>query len=130
MVVGNYFDKKGIARNSRPSEPGNSWRLAVMPGGCCGLDETTSLTDVCCGRATSRMAVGNYLDADQLGHNLAVRWNGRTWRPTRTSGAGGGLSGVSYRRPASAIAVGPAGGLALAERWNSTTWRRLTTANP
>jgi hypothetical protein len=59
-----------------------------------------------------------------------VRWNGRTWRLTRTAGPGGGLNDVSCTAAGKCIAVGRSGMLTLAERRNGTTWRRLTTVNP
>ncbi len=60
--------------------------------------------------------------------DLAERWNGRTWRLTRTGGRG--FSDVSCPAPRRCIAVGQAGLLTLIERWNDTRWRRLTSVNP
>jgi hypothetical protein len=77
------------------------------------------------------MAVGHYRTrAGQIGHNLAERWNGRTWRAVRTAGPGGGLSAVSCTRAIRCIAVGQAGNLILAERWDGIRWRLLKAANP
>ncbi len=114
---------------------GTKWRLLSVPGGVGYTDgndgDLMGLADVSCTSAFSCMAVGNYIGTrTQLGYNLAVVWNGSTWRLTRPVGPGGGLAAVSCMSVTSCIAVGQAGLSTLAERWNGALWSRLETANP
>jgi uncharacterized membrane protein len=121
MAVGSYT-AKNVGHNFAAWWNGKKWRVLAMTG-------SLGLTGISCARATSCMAVSPQATSVSGGTlpGLAERWNGRTWRLTRT---GGRVTDVSCPAPRRCIAVGQAGLLTLIERWNGTRWRRLTSVNP
>jgi hypothetical protein len=125
MAAGHYTDAKHVSHNFAAWWNGKTWRVIAMPG-------AVGITGISCAAATSCMAVGSrlseYIAGSGPGPDLAVRWNGRNWRLTRTEGRG--FSDVSCPAPRRCIAVGQAALLTLIERWNATSWRRLRSVNP
>lgn len=135
MAVGNYQDIKNAGHNMAARWNGSAWRVFKLPGGFgygAGLiNGVSGPTSVSCPSLSSCMAVGNYYDAGNgITYDLAIAWNGTTWRLTPTARPGGGLAGVSCPAPGSCVAVGQAGTRTLAERWNGATWSPLRPANP
>lgn len=95
------------------------------------IDGTSGPDSVSCSRASSCVAVGSFLEASPLRNvEIAVVWNGTTWRLTSPAGPPSGLASVSCTRPTFCMAVGQDGNLALTERWNGSTWRLLSESNP
>jgi hypothetical protein len=123
MAIGHYVDKKGASRNFAAWWDRKKWRVLALHGG-------VAFNSISCARATSCMVVRNRLASASglTSPGLAERWNGRTWRLTRTGGRG--FTDVSCPAPRRCIAVGQAGLLTLIERWNGTRWRRLKSVNP
>jgi hypothetical protein len=105
---------------------GSHWRVSKLPG---SFGFGPGILTVSCVNRAACMAVGNYLTTGAIGHNVAERWNGSTWRRLKTPG-GGGLAAVSCTRATRCMAVGQAGSLPFAEQWNGLRWRLLHTPSP
>ena len=109
---------------------GRRWQVTSLPG-TFGTEQWTGNvigpSDISCPTATSCMAVGSHRPGVKV--NVAVSWNGRTWRTTKVPGPGG-LSSVSCGSPGQCLAVGLAGTRTLAMAWNGRAWKVIKTINP
>ena len=87
-----------------------------------------ALTGVSAVSPTDAWAVGVYRDEDEIGHTLALHWDGTRWSQVKTPNPGSSfneLSGVSAVSPKDAWAVGSyqeAGVHALVLHWDGTRW--------
>ena len=136
MTVGNYSDARNHGHNVAVRWTGTSWRVLKMPGGF-GVGPAPPGTfsgpdSVSCSRASSCVAVGSFFTSASgpQGSELAVVWNGKSWRRTSPGGPPSGLVRVSCTRPAFCMAVGTDANLALTERWNGHRWQVLSESNP
>jgi len=87
-----------------------------------------TLTGVSAVSPTDAWAVGIYRDEAEIGHTLALHWDGSRWSQVKTPNPGSSfneLSGVSAVSPKDAWAVGSyqeAGVHALVLHWDGTRW--------
>lgn len=135
VAVGNYDDIKNVGHNMAARWNGSSWRVFKLPGGSGygggPINGLSGPTSVSCPSLDSCMAVGSFYDAGTgIVHDLAISWNGTSWRLTTPARPGGGLADVSCPRPDRCLAVGQVGTRTLAELWNGATWSLLRPANP
>ncbi len=109
---------------------GRTWRLSHPPGSF-GEQLWTGggvgPSDISCPTATSCMAVGSHGRFDAR-IDVALSWNGRTWRKVKVAGPGG-ISSVSCAAPGHCLAIGQPGIRALAKNWNGRAWRLVKTIN-
>jgi hypothetical protein len=136
MTVGNYTDARNHGHNVAVRWTGTSWRVLKMPGGF-GFGPappgiSSGPDSVSCSRAWSCVAVGSFVTSASgpQGSELAVVWNGKSWRLTSPGGPPSGLASVSCTRPAFCMAVGKNANLALTERWNGHRWQVLSEPKP
>jgi len=103
---------------------GSSWSLQEIgpPGG----SKEYGPNDISCSSATYCMAVGMYKDAGGVGHGMAERWNGKSWRtytmPLPGSGTEAAPLGVACTSSTNCIAVGRTGTNSYAAAWNGSSW--------
>jgi hypothetical protein len=100
------------------THPPGTFSPALWSGGGLGP------SDISCPTANSCMAVGSHKRLD-----VALSWNGRTWRSIKVAGPGG-LTLVSCAAPGNCLAIGKPGIRTLAKAWNGRTWRVIRTLNP
>jgi hypothetical protein len=112
---------------------GKAWKVMTIPTP--NPDNFNPLAAVSCSAPDACMAVGGYgtsLTA-ATGVTLAERWNGKSWRITKTpnpqGAAASSLAGVWCGAPDACMAVGryatsltAYNWAALEERWNGTRW--------
>ena len=114
-AVGSYTDASGASVLLAERWGGAAWTMQPTPG-------SGEFVGVSCTSATSCIAVGqqNLPTSPPVngGAALAETWNGTTWTPMQTAGAGT-LDAVSCTSPAACMAVGATG---LAESWDGVSW--------
>ena len=110
---------------------GRTWHLTHPPGRF-GPESWNGggigPSDISCPTATSCMAVGS---VGLLGErkDVALSWNGRTWRSTKVPGPSG-LRLVSCAAAGHCLAIAERGIRTLAKAWNGRTWHVIRTINP
>jgi hypothetical protein len=106
---------------------GHTWAIQAAPNPAGNDDDV--LIAVSCAGASSCVAVGQYVDAQQRTRTLAEHWNGSTWALTDAHDAPGDSSvliGVSCTAVTRCVAIGdsyprPADGT-LTDVWNGSAW--------
>jgi hypothetical protein len=96
-----------------------------------------SLSNVSCVSATTCIAVGEYLDSNDVYRTLIESWNGANWTQLSSANAGyadNSLTGVSCVSATSCIAVGyyidtSNTSRTLIESWNGANWIQLSSPN-
>jgi hypothetical protein len=115
------------------AERWNGSRWAVQPtptpADAASAGRQMALDAVACPRRTFCLAVGGYLDVHRDQRQLALSWNGRSWRIVRGMPlpGPGSLQAISCSGPRACTAVGnyftlTASSLGFAERWDGRGW--------
>ncbi len=112
---------------------GRDWKVSKLPGKYSNVAWSGGgrPSGISCPTATSCMVVGSYLPDGSAGGpvDVAIAWNGRTWRRTKVAGPGG-IQTVSCAAANQCVAVGDPDITTLAKSWNGKTWRAISTINP
>jgi hypothetical protein len=118
---------------------GSGWSMYF--GGRSVGEQTSGLTGVSCGSASTCTAVGRE-NLYQRGPALVERWNGEAWVSQRTPSSPAGLAGVSCPSTTVCTAIGDYDEFSwamlgtfngyglLAERWTGNHWRIQQTPSP
>ena len=118
----------GLGGSGGASAAAAGWSAQVITG---PPRANGQLVAVSCGSASACVAVGSFVNSQEVQSPLVEHWNGRGWEvddaPSLPFGTAGSLDTVSCYSTNACIAVGTytsAGGdsAMLAERWNGRAW--------
>jgi hypothetical protein len=125
----------GTAAGSASASTGSGWQAVPSTNQEANQVTNSDFSGVSMGSATDGWAVGQFMDAQALGHPLAERWDGSRWARVATpepAGQQAGLADVDELSVDNAWAVGTsAEGVAgdgniddepLIEHWDGTGW--------
>ena len=136
--VGKYTDMDGEVETETLSWNGTSWSERAVPTPS-GATEST-LEGVSCTSTSSCVAVGSYLNAEEVTKTLAMAWNGTAWSIVSSPNPSGAeiskLADVHCVSSSFCIAAGgfldPSDdkGKPLVLKWTGSEWQNISAPSP